>query len=84
MLSRLRGDEANQEPPLSDYFVLNSGVRAHWQQLTGFVWINNLLNTTYETFGTFAPNARRPGDPIERFLTPASPIHVLAGISYRF
>jgi outer membrane receptor protein involved in Fe transport len=80
----LRGDEANQERPLHDYFVLHGGVRAHWQQLTGFVQIHNLLNNTYETFGTFAPNPRRAGDPIERFLTPAPPIHVLAGISYRF
>jgi outer membrane receptor protein involved in Fe transport len=81
---RLRGDEAHQEPPLRDYFVFNGGIRTRWQQLTGFVQINNLLNNTYETFGTFAPNPRRPGDPIERFLTPAPPIHVLAGISYRF
>jgi outer membrane receptor protein involved in Fe transport len=80
----LRGDEANQERPLSDYFVMNGRVRARWQQLTGFVQVNNLLNNTYETFGTFAPNARRPGDPVERFLTPAPPIHVLAGISYQF
>lgn len=80
----LRGDEANQELPLRDYFVLHGGVRVRWQQLTVFVWINNLLNNTYETFGTFAPNARGPGNSIERFLTPAPPIHVLAGISYRF
>jgi outer membrane receptor protein involved in Fe transport len=80
----LRGDEANQERPLSDYFVMNGRVRARWQQLAGFVQVNNLLNNTYETFGTFAPNARRPGDPVERFLTPAPPIHVLAGISYQF
>jgi len=25
----------------------------------GFVQVNNLLNNPYETFGTFAPNARR-------------------------
>jgi len=35
--------------------------------------VNNLLNNTYETFGTFAPNARRPGAPVERFLTPCLP-----------
>jgi hypothetical protein len=43
-----------------------------------------LFNNEYETFGTFAPNARVEGDPIERFLTPARPIHVTAGLSYRF
>jgi outer membrane receptor protein involved in Fe transport len=80
---RLRGDEANQERPLSDYFVMHGRVQARWQQLTEFVQVNNLLNTAYETFGTFAPNARRPGAPIERFLTPAPPLHVLAGLSYQ-
>ena len=80
----LRGDEANQERPLSDYFVMNGRIRARWRQLTGFIQVNNLLNNTYETFGTFAPNARAPGAPIERFLTPAPPIYVLAGLGYRF
>ena len=69
---------------MSDYFVMHGRVRARWQQLTGFVQVNSLLNTPYETFGSFAPNARRPGAPVERFLTPAPPIHVLAGISYQF
>ena len=38
----------------------------------------------YETFGTFAPNAKRAGNPIEPFLTPALPINVVAGLTYRF
>jgi iron complex outermembrane receptor protein len=81
---RFRGDEENVEAPLKGYFVLNAGIRARWRQLTGFVWVFNLLNDKHETFGTFAPNAKLPGDPIQPFVTPAPPINVLAGLSYRF
>jgi hypothetical protein len=48
------------------------------------VTVNNALNEEYETFGTFAPNAKRPGTPIEPFVTPAMPIHVDVGLGYRF
>jgi iron complex outermembrane recepter protein len=81
---RLRGDEANVERTLTDYFVVNAGARAAWKGFTAFVTINNLLNNEYETFGTFAPNAKLAGAPVESFLTPAAPINVLAGISYKF
>jgi hypothetical protein len=43
-----------------------------------------VLNAKYETFGTFAPNGLQPGNPVERFLTPASPINILAGLQYVF
>ncbi len=81
---RFRGDEANVAPKLNDYVVLNGGIRARWKGLAGFVWINNLLDKEYETFGTFAPNPKLPGSPIEPFLTPGLPIHVYGGVSYRF
>jgi len=81
---RLRGDEENVERKLGDYAVLNGGVRAEWKKIEAFVTVNNLLNNAYETFGTFAPNAKVAGAPVERFLTPAAPINVLAGASYRF
>jgi hypothetical protein len=42
------------------------------------------VNLRYETFGTFAVNGREEGAPVERFLTPAPPIAVQAGVSYRF
>jgi len=79
-----RGDDANTQPKLDDYVVLNAGIDVRWQRFAGFMKINNLLNNDYETFGTFAPNAKVPGDPIEPFLTPAPPINVLVGASYRF
>ena len=81
---RLRGDEENVEPTLSSYVTVSAGARAHWKGLTGFVTITNLLDDAHETYGTFAPNARRPGAPIERFVTPAPPIHVDVGLAYRF
>ena len=81
---RLRGDEENVEQKLGDYVVVNAGLRVAWNKLGAFVTVNNLLNNAYETFGTFAPNAKLDGAPIERFLTPAAPINVLAGVSYRF
>ena len=81
---RLRGDEENVERPLPDYVVLGAGLKAEVKDVSAFLAIDNLLDARYETFGTFAPNARISGAPIERFLTPAPPLHVTAGISYRF
>jgi len=80
----LRGDEANLQPPLASYWVLNGGLTARWRGFEAFVRINNVLDNRYETFGTFAPNGRLAGNPIERFLTPAPPINVLAGLHYTF
>lgn len=81
---RFRGDEANVADPLKAYVVMKAGIRARWKGLTGYVWIHNLLNNRYETFGTFAPNAKLPGDPVQPFATPAPPIGVVAGLTYRF
>jgi len=57
-------------------------VTARWRGFEAFVRVNNALDNRYETFGTFAPNGRTPGAPVERFLTPAPPINVLAGLRY--
>ncbi len=81
---RLRGDESNAARPLAPYAVVNGGASVRWKSLTASIAIENLLDERYETFGTFAPNAKRPGVPVERFLTPAPPIHVIAGLGYRF
>ncbi len=63
---------------------MNAGLCAGWKGLTAFVTINNLLNNEYATFRTFAPNGKVESAPVVRFLTPAPPINVLAGASYRF
>jgi iron complex outermembrane receptor protein len=81
---RFRGDEANVATPLASYVLVNGGLRAQWKRLSGFVTVNNMLDNEYETFGTFAPNARREGAPVEPFLTPAPPLNVIAGLSFRF
>lgn len=81
---RLRGDEANVAPQLRDYVVVHAGIRARWRQLAGSVAIHNVLDREYETFGTFAPNAKLPGASVERFLTPAPPLGVTGTLSYRY
>ena len=80
----LRGDEANAERPLGDYVVLNVLLSARVKALTAFVAVQNLLDNEYETFGTFAPNFRAEGAPVQRFLTPAPPIGVHGGVAWRF
>lgn len=87
-----RGDEANTQPKLNDYVVVNAGIDIRRDRFAGFIKINNLFNYEYETFGTFSPNAKPGGVPIpigepvpiEPFLTPGLPINVLVGASYRF
>jgi iron complex outermembrane receptor protein len=80
----LRGDEANAERQLGDYVVLNASLTARVKALTAFVAVHNLLDTEYETYGTFAPNAQVNGAPVQRFLTPAPPINVQGGIAWKF
>jgi iron complex outermembrane receptor protein len=80
----LRGDEVNQQRPLSEYWVADAGATVHVRKLDAFVRLKNVTNNSYETFGTFAVNGREPGNPVQRFLTPAPPINVLAGVQYIF
>jgi outer membrane receptor protein involved in Fe transport len=80
----LRGDEANDHRPLSAYWVTNAGATVTVRGLEAFVRVNNVLDARYQTFGTFAPNGREPGSPVQRFLTPGLPINVLAGVRYAF
>ncbi len=80
----LRGDEANRQPPLPGYWVLDGGLSARWRGFEAFVRINNVLDNRYEPFGTFAPNGHLPGNPVDRFLTPAPPLSVLAGLQYTY
>jgi len=74
-----RGDEENSQPRLNAYLVLGAGVRARWKSLVGFLSVSNLLNSKYETFGTFAHN----GPVIEPFLSPGPPIRFLLGAGYQ-
>jgi iron complex outermembrane receptor protein len=80
----LRGDEANHQAPLPAYWVVNAGASARWRGFEAFVKVNNLLDHRYVTFGTFAPDGRLAGAPVVRFVTPAPPINMLAGLQYAF
>ncbi len=80
----LRGDEVNGQRPVPAYWVADAGAIAHVRKLDAFVRLKNVTNNSYETFGTFAVNGREPGNPVQRFLTPAPPINVLAGLQYVF
>jgi len=80
----LRGDEVNRQPALSAYWVANAGATVTMRGVEAFVRVNNVLDERHETFGTFAANGREPGSPVQRFLTPAPPLSVLAGVQYAF
>jgi iron complex outermembrane receptor protein len=65
----LRGDEANEEEKLDDYFVMDA--RVGWE---GAGWelnlvATNVLQSEYASFGTFNVN-QGAGGTLERFLTP--------------
>ena len=68
----LRGDEANEETPLDGHWLMDVsfGVELRAWELRAIV--RNLVQTRYETFGTFNIN-QGAGDVLERFLTPGTP-----------
>ncbi len=78
----LRGDEENAAARLDGYFTLEGGIRVSARGFSAWTRFANLLGTEYSSFGTFAPNARLPGAPVEPFLTPGRPFQVFAGVSY--
>ena len=81
---RLRGDEENVAPKLDPWFSLDGGVRASAAGFAAWVRCTNLLDARYSNFGTYAPNAKLPGAPVEPFLTPGRPFQIFAGLSYGF
>src|SRR5262249_25748417 len=80
----LRGDEENATSQLDGYFSLDGGLRAATGGFVASIRFTNLLGACYNTFGTFAPNPKQPGAPVEPFLTPGRPFQVFAGVSYGF
>ena len=64
--------------------VFGAGLKARFKGVSGFLAVDNLFDARYETFGTFAVNPRAAGAPVERFLTPAPPVHLTGGLSYEF
>jgi outer membrane receptor protein involved in Fe transport len=78
----LRGDEANQLAQTDAYAVFN--LRSSYQitdYLEGFVKVDNIFDTNYETFGTLGdPTDVVPGFTDPRFLSPGAPIGAWAGL----
>jgi outer membrane receptor protein involved in Fe transport len=82
----LRGDESNLNPKTGSFFALN--VSASWRLGTHVEVlgeIQNLLDSRYETFGTFSPTSdvpilQVPNASNPRSLSPAAPLAAYAGI----
>jgi iron complex outermembrane recepter protein len=77
-----RGDEANALAPLDSYFVLGATATAKWKGLTVRLRVNNVLDSHYSTFGTFAPNGKEAGSPIQPFVSPAATVNAFLSAGY--
>jgi outer membrane receptor for Fe3+-dicitrate len=80
----LRGDEENVETRLPDYTVADASLQLDFGRYEFRLMVPNVFNHRYVTFGTFAENPTEPGDPVQRFLTPGQPRHLLASLSVDF
>ena len=80
---RLRGDEANEEPPLAAYVTTQLRVRYHAGEWDLRATVTNLLDREYATFGTFNINQGAAGV-VERFLTPGERRGVRFSVRRRF
>ena len=83
----LLGDEANQQPKLPGYRIVNleasAPLGAHFEV---FANVENLFDARYETFGTFFDTTQMPAlglsDP--RTVTPGAPLAVFVGLRTHF
>lgn len=80
------GDENNSTRfgKLGDRFVLSGGVTRTVGGVRLFARGENLLDSTFDTFGLISPNVRGPDDAPQPFVTPGLPLRVIAGIAYDF
>ncbi len=76
----LRGDEANERPPLPAYAVADLRLGVEGTHLAASAHVANLFDRRYASFGVYgenprgAPAAPQPPTPtVERFLTPGYP-----------
>jgi outer membrane receptor protein involved in Fe transport len=81
---RLRGDEENVAPKLPAYATFGAGAHASASGLVASLRLSNLLGARFSSFGTFAPNPRLAGSPVEPFFTPGRPFEVYGSIGYGF
>ncbi len=68
----LRGDEANEEEPLDDYWLADARIGIRFGRWAVQAIVRNVLDSGHETFGTFNIN-QGAGGVLERFLTPGPP-----------
>ncbi len=80
----LRGDEENVEERLPAYVVADISLELSPGRFEVRLMLSNLLDASYTSFGTFAENPTVPGSPVQRFLTPGQPRHLLASVSVGF
>jgi iron complex outermembrane recepter protein len=80
----LRGDEENVERRLPDYAVTDASLEATVGPYGIRVAVPNAFDHAYLTFGTFARNPSVAGAPVQRFVTPGMPRHVLVSVSATF
>ncbi len=80
---RLRGDEANLQPPINGFVVLNARAGYRIGGLEVFGRVDNVLGASYETFGIFG-DADELGFDNPRFLSPSAPRTVLIGVRANF
>jgi iron complex outermembrane receptor protein len=83
----LRGDEANQNPQIPGYAVVNlHSAYEVTEHLELFGQVNNLFDERYETFGVFFNRSSIPflGLTNPRSLSPAPPLAVFVGARARF
>lgn len=89
----LRGDESNQNAPLSGYAVVNlHGSYKVTDHVELFANISNLFDTKYTTFAEYGDptGVGAPGVPVSgigvdnRFLAPGTPLAVFGGMRVKF
>jgi outer membrane receptor protein involved in Fe transport len=79
----LRGDEANEEPALSSYWVTDARAARAIGSWELEALMRNVFDVRYAGFGTFNIN-RGADDALERFLTPGAPRRVQVVLRRRF
>ncbi|MBV8615914.1 MAG: TonB-dependent receptor [Acetobacteraceae bacterium] len=86
----LYGDEANLTKPLPGYFVLNLNTNYQvTRNLQLFALVQNALNATYYTLGTFSPTnsvpiIQAPGATNTRSYNIAAPLAAYGGVKVTF
>jgi iron complex outermembrane receptor protein len=84
----LRGDEANLQPPLAGYAVVDA--HATWQatrKLSIFLEAENLFNRRYNSFGLYGDptgNGAFPNFTNPRFYTPGQPVGCWLGGKFKY